>query len=218
MRLGDAMATFGSMLLRSSTDIMKCIICGVLGACFIPIAISPAMPYIVLTLLISLSVALCIGLWKQINGPKINPPRRYVQNQMNALKTSLENDMIARDERVEQNTAEISRLRARLDQALLEINGLKQDNRQLRTEIGSLRRKIGELVELGSQLLKDNEELRLQNQDILKQNTDMLTENRQMQLENRQMLVDNNQTNETNNQILIQLMHMQQDGAADAPQ
>ena len=218
MRLGDAMATFGSMLLRSSTDIMKCIICGVLGACFIPIAISPAMPYIVLTLLISLSVALCIGLWKQINGPKINPPRRYVQNQMNALKTSLENDMIARDERVEQNTAEISRLRARLDQALLEINGLKQDNRQLRTEIGSLRRKIGELVELGSQLLKDNEELRLQNQDILKQNTDMLTENRQMQLENRQMLVDNKQTNETNNQILIQLMHMQQDGAADAPQ
>ena len=218
MILGDAMARFGGMLLRSNTDIMKGIICGVLVACFYPIANSLAMPYIVLALLISLSVALCIGLWKQINAPKINPSRRYVQNQMNALKTSLANDMIARDERVEQNTAEISRLRARLDQALLEINDLKQDNRQLKTEIGSLRRKIGELVELGSQLLKDNEELRLQNQEILKQNTDMLTENRQMQLENRQMLVDNKQTNENNNQILIQLMHMQQDGAADAPQ
>ena len=218
MRLGDAMATFGSMLLRSSTDIMKCIICGVLGACFIPIAISPAMPYIVLTLLISLSVALCIGLWKQINGPKINPPRRYVQNQMNALKTSLENDMIARDERVEQNTAEISRLRARLDQALLEINGLKQDNRQLRTEVANLSRQIDNLQAKVGQLLDENRELRRQNQEILKQNTEIQTENRQVQIENRQMLVDNKQTNETNNQILIQLMHMQQDGAADAPQ
>ena len=46
----------------------------------------------------------------------------------------------------------------------------------------------------------------------------MQTENKQMQLANRQMLVDNKQTNENNNQILIQLMHMQQDGVADAPQ
>ena len=174
-------------------------------------AFSPAMRHI------TAFVAFCVIAFL----PEVaiaNPPTSDLQNQINTLNTSVANDLRSRDKLIAQKGAEIKRLKARLDQTVLEMTDLKQDNRQLRTEVANLSRQIDNLQAKVGQLLDENRELRRQNQEILKQNTEIQTENRQVQIENRQMLVDNKQTNETNNQILIQLMHMQQDGAADAPQ
>ena len=111
---------------------------------------------------------------------KTNEIRQEFESEINNLKISHANDMKSRDKIIAEKSAEIQQLARRLDQALKEIDGLKQENYHLIAEVASLKIQIDELTALIIQLVRENEQQMRQMEQILKQTSGMEIENRKI--------------------------------------
>jgi chromosome segregation ATPase len=139
--------------------------------------------------------------------------RKEFQLELDNMKTNHANDLRSRDMIIAQKDIEIMNITQRLEQTLKDMEGLKQDNLQLRAEIADLKIQVGELQGVVRALLNDNKELKLQNQELKLQNQELKLQNQELKLQNQEILKNheeilkqNREMKETNNKILMHVM------------
>ena len=133
---------------------------------------------------------------------KANDERRLeIQGQIDALTARHAGDVAARDELVAQKDVQIDELNRRLEVAVQDMAGLKQDNGELRAEIANLKTGINQLQLMVGEFMKENKELKLENKEILKRYGEANEINKHLQIENRK-------ANEASMQMMVEMMKM----------